>query len=361
MSQCPFSGATGATCPMGGNKKKEEKVEEETCPIIHAVNDDETPVQKEEENVEQNSGNSVTDALAQLMDDSDTKNDIPSVAEYKKLRRTTAIITGFYKKGTETKKEQYENVTESIGRLEGDENQCKIQIESLKKQEKFKNHLKFKEYLDNLEYELSNFATQKEKLLETQKHYYGLHVWSQEIVKICEWLEQHLDYYAYKTIQDLPVDKIFKGVIPTAPPELTDEEKVKYSKGLDEICHNLNESRDFFEAAVDGRLNKYQQIEREIILDQLETLKQFPIENNPRREYIESELRNDLEHVENQIEEAKKVETQKRREFMLKMHREFIDVLSFFRENLGVLNDSRIPKTYDPQFTSKFVLPNDEE
>jgi len=215
-------------------------------------------------------------------------------------------------------------------------------------------HLKYKEYLQNYKDELENLLLQKTKLQETEKHYYELHIWSQEIVRICQWLEQHLDYYAYKTIPDLPVDKIFKGVVPQAPPELSEEEKFKYSKGLDEICHNLNESKDFFEASVDGRLNRYQEIEREIILCQLESLANSPAENNPRREYIESELRADLEHVETQLKDSERPETQKRRHFMLKMHKEFIDVLTFFRETLGVLNDSNVPKKYDDRYTSKF-------
>ncbi|KAG2386620.1 hypothetical protein C9374_002364 [Naegleria lovaniensis] len=379
MMSCPFSGnaSAGTKCPITGASSTTEATNDssiDACPVIHAVNEEEVQqvkqekkeyaseeAQQEEQDVtEDATDHSVTKALEALMKESDEKSEIPSIAEYQKLRRTTAIITGFYAKGTEAKREQYENVKESLSRLYGDEEQCKAQIAALQKYEKFKGHLKYKEYMENYQDELSNLQAQKTKLEETAKHYYDLHIWSQEIVKICEWLEQHLDYYAYKTIPELPIDKIFKGVTPQAPPELNDEEKFKYSKGLDEICHNLNESRDFFEASVDGRLNRYQEIEREIILCQLESLAQSPAENNPRREYIESELRQDLAHVESQLKDSERPETQKRRQFMLKMHKEFIDVLSFFRETLGVLNDSNVPKKYDERYTSKFTLPADE-
>ena len=55
---------------------------------------------------------------------------------------------------------------------------------------------------------------------------------------------------------------------------------------MDEIVYNLEESQDFFAASLDGRLNKYHNIEKEIILSQLTAIRQFP-EDNPRRVYIE--------------------------------------------------------------------------
>lgn len=163
MMSCPFSGnsSAGMKCPITGassttNEATTNDSSIDACPVIHAVNEEEvqqvkqekkestSEAQQEEEQPQQVEANedatdhSVTKALEALMKESDEKSEIPSVAEYQKLRRTTAIITGFYAKGTEAKREQYENVKESLSRLYGDEEQCKAQISALQKYEKFK-------------------------------------------------------------------------------------------------------------------------------------------------------------------------------------------------------------------------------
>lgn len=153
MMSCPFSSGqnvpSGMKCPITGASTDSSSTAEnesiDACPVIHAVNEEEVKEVKEQKGEEtegteeqEEQPNSVTSALEALMKDDEEKSDIPSIAEYQKLRRTQAIITGFYCKGTETKKEQYENVKESLVRLAGDEEQCRQQIAALELREKFK-------------------------------------------------------------------------------------------------------------------------------------------------------------------------------------------------------------------------------
>lgn len=146
-------------------------------------------------------------------------------------------------------------------------------------------------------------------------------------------------------------------------PQLTNEQYKVYSKGLDEITYNLQESQDFFQASVDGRLKKYHQIEKDIIQVflknriiyiyyyqvQLDILKKYP-EDSPRRIYIENELLQDLEYVnQNMIETP---EVMKRREKMLKNHQDFFKVLQYYKEKLKSLGfyDGSLERKYDPKF-----------
>ncbi|KAL0481909.1 TPR-containing protein [Acrasis kona] len=346
------------SCPVTG------KVGEQ-CPVIHAVNDDEfddlkppageeigTEPENQNESDEDGDEKERGPSILDVFDfDEEFKDEIPSVAEYKKLRRITKMITGFYRNGTKTKHEQYEQSFGDLSRVESDILQSKRQQEVLESQaQRFNGHLKYKEYLKELEDEQANMKEQRDAINKTCEHYKGLWLWSTEIVKICEWLELNLDDYCMKNL-DLPA-YIKNRKIPEVP-ALTQELIKYYSKGLDEIMHNLNESRDFFQASVDGRLDKYKLIEKQIIEVQLKALEEFPTENNPRKEYIESELNEDLKEIDDQLSKAELDETKNRRQKMLKMHIDFIQVLRFFREKLHLL-DEDVDKVYDPQFTTKF-------
>jgi hypothetical protein len=345
--QCPVTGQSGQ------------------CPVIKAVNDDEFDDLKPragDETLKENStiadGSNSEDeeekapSITDVFDfDEEFKNEIPSVAEYKKLRRITKMITGFYKNGTNTKKEQYENSCKDLDRVNADIDQSLKQTEALEKNfDRFNGHLKYKEYLQELKEERENLEAQRAEIVKTQQRYKSLWLWSTEIVKICEWLELNLDDYCTKNM-DLP-PYLKNRQIPEVPS--LDQEQIKhYSKGLDEISHNLNESRDFFQASVDGRLDKYKLLEKQIIEVQLEAIRQSPAEDNPRRDYMEGELLEDLKSIDEQLVSAELEATKHRREKMLKLHIDFLNVLRFFREKLHLL-DADVDKVYDPQFTTKF-------
>src|SRR5690606_6437055 len=141
---------------------------------------------------------------------------------------------------------------------------------------------------------------------------------------------------------------------PTPIPSLTDDQKKDYSKGLAEIMHNLKESQDFFKAAVDGRLLKFQIMEKEIIENQLKVLQKYP-KDNERRQYIESQLLKDLEYTKQRIASGESKEDEKRRERMLTMHKEFLKLLVFFKEKWKLLNED-VEINPDPEFSTTFVV-----
>jgi len=160
------------------------------------------------------------------------------------------------------------------------------------------------------------------------------------------YCKDHLDLpdHVKKTLQQVPV---------LSPAQISD-----YSKGLDEIMHNLNESRDFFTAAVDGRLDQYYVLEQDMLEQQLQMLdKEFP-KDNPRREMVEEQINEDLEHAKAQIKSGTEDATKKRRQAMLNMHLDFLRVLLFFRNKVKLLDDGikREDRDYDSAFTTTFSI-----
>jgi len=137
-----------------------------------------------------------------------------------------------------------------------------------------------------------------------------------------KWLEGNLKHYANQHLEtNFEVDPI----------KLTPEQFLLYKRGLEEVTYNLQESQDFFEASLDGRLHKYHTIEKEMIEAQLKALERFPAED-PRRVHVESELKSDLEYVEGNMEDNPKVRTH--RERMQAMHKDFFALLKWQRKKI---------------------------
>ena len=208
----------------------------------------------------------------------------------------------------------------------------------------FVGHPKLKSYFSNLEEEKESLEQKRVILQQKLENYKELFEWSKTINQICEWLESNLADYVSQELPEL------KGKIKYTPvKQLTKEEIKIYSKGLDEIKHNLEESKDFFQASVDGRLQKFHEIEKNIIRSQLEVLKNYE-ENNPRRMAVEEELVKDLQYVEGNSKENPQVK--QRRQKMLTLHKNYLHVLKYHTDKLNVLNEiSENEKTYDPKFS----------
>jgi hypothetical protein len=277
----------------------------------------------------------------------DEIGDVPSLKEYKKLKKVMAMITKFYRDGSERKRQNYEDMTKELEKLEADEKMVQAQLRALETKPSFTAHPKQKEYRRDLQAEMDALLKQKETFLAKQKDFQQLYEWSKTIVKVCEWLELTLDDYCSKQLPDFP-QRLKAQIRPV--PELTPEQAKEYFKGLDEITYNLQESQDFFQASVDGRLNKYHNIERQIIEAQLEALSQFPADS-PRRLYIEGELQRDLEYVKGNMEENP--EGIRRRQKMLKNHQEFFKVLRYHMDKLklaGLIPQDTSERVYDPRF-----------
>jgi len=286
-----------------------------------------------------------THEVQELDINTDEISNVPSVKEYKKLQTVMAMITKFYRDGSNKKKEHYDSMTETIQKLDEDKSMCEEQLAALDSKPVYKMHPKAKEYRTALTTELENLNKQRSEFVEKQTEFYDLFQWSKTIVEICEWLELVLDDYASKNL-DLP--EYMKNKVKPVP-ELPKEKAETWFKGLDEITYNLQESQDFFQASVDGRLNKYHAIEKDLIEAQLQVMQKYP-ESSARRNYIENELNSDLEYVKsNMIENP---EGNRRRQKMLKNHAEFCKVLKYYKEKLRQLGyiGQYVERVYDTKY-----------
>lgn len=117
--------------------------------------------------------------------------------------------------------------------------------------------------------------------------------------------------------------------------KLSVEEYKTYRRGLDEITFNLQESQDFFDASLDGRLKQYQQLEKCMIEAQLKVVRKYSEETSGRKKLAEEELAKDLEYIRSHMEEDPKVT--KHRENMKQIHRDFFAVLKWQRERITAI------------------------
>lgn len=283
--------------------------------------------------------------------------------ELRKLKRVMATITKFYVDGTELKRSQMEHVEKQIAAMESDLLMIEAQLEALRAEPHFKDHPKQKTYLSSLEVEITALTEQRAQFLAKRVELKGFWEWSQVIVKVCGWLETCMEQYAREELgiapkhEDGPSSTSSSASNPDSGaihgganlPELSDAECVEYGKGLDEITYNLQESQDFFRASIDGRLHKYHSYEKDIIEAQLAAIRKFP-EESARRQYIESELLQDLEYVDANMKDDPA--TMRRREKMLQAHSDYFKVLKFYKERLAARTPFRSDpsREYDPKF-----------
>lgn len=331
MPSCPVSGQEGASCPVIANVNHEEsgrdKSEFEKGSILQESQYDE----------------------------------VPSVQEYKNIRKHTKMITAFYAAGAETKEEQVADWDRDIQKISTDIEMCHKQMEMLQKKPQYKGHLKHKEYDEFIQNDIDRLSKKKEDFEKKANIMRDTLKWSKGVVKVCLWLEANLDDYCRKHIDGLP-QRILDTMNPAGQIEKEIESKEQaadYARKLDEIVHNLNESRDFFEASVDGRLDKYQEIEKAIILDQLKAIREYP-KDNERRQFVEKELLADLAHVEENLEEGQT--GMKRRHQMLDMHLEFLNVLTYYRNKMKVLGEvtDLTEQDFVSKYSQNFEIPDEE-
>lgn len=237
--------------------------------------------------------------------------------------------------------------------LEVDLNACKAQLSALDSNPAFKGHPKTIQYRDFLNGELDMFTKKKESMEKKKKEFYDLHVWSGVINQVCSWLEDNLDAYALEVIPEL------QGKLHPRPVrELTPDEVRQYSKGLDEISYNLKESQDFFQAAVDGRLKIFHDIEKLIVQTQMDTLRAVAPDSQ-RTAILLEEFQQDYDYVASNDDTSE--ESLKRKEKMLRNHRAYLKVLRYHTDKLKVLTELPPPeqREYDAKWTwlSKIEAP----
>ena len=115
--------------------------------------------------------------------------------------------------------------------------------------------------------------------------------------------------------------------------KLTINQYRTFRRGLDEITFNLQESQDFFDASLDGRLKQYQQLEKCMIEAQLKIVRKYEDDKSGRKKFAEEELQRDLDYIKSHMEEDPKIT--KHRENMKQIHRDFFAVLKWQRERLS--------------------------
>ena len=142
-----------------------------SCPVIHAINEEEAGVQREK---------------ASPFDfDEEFENDVPSLKEYKKLKRTMSLMTQFYSNGSNMKGNNYKATEAEIAKLLVDKQMCEEQLQVLHEQFKNQsNHIKYKELAALYEEELKSMEKQHSELAATAEKEKGLMEWSWEIVKV---------------------------------------------------------------------------------------------------------------------------------------------------------------------------------
>ena len=273
-------------------------------------------------------------------DDQLYPDETPSQRELRQIKKVMHMITMFYKKGSDTKLERANAIETELNKVMFDKQMAKKQLEALTSNPKFAIHPKAKGYIHNLEDELKGLEEFEDRLSKQKKEAFDLYKWSGTIVEVCLWLEANLEEYISKVEQ--------QDNFEMKPPPLSVDQAKIYAKGLDEIVYNLKESQDFFSASVDGRLNKYHQIECEIIESQLQVLSEFPADNQ-RRQFVEEELLKDLTFTKSNMKEDPK--TLQRRTTMLENHKAFFNVLKFHKEKLGLLTlEPNFEREYDPKY-----------
>jgi hypothetical protein len=258
---------------------------------------------------------------------------------YKKLRKVMTQITQFYENGTNLKRTHYEQMGAEIAKLDVDREMCERQLQALESTPAIREHPKAKTYRERLLAEKERFGDQRSAFEKKQKEFYDLWQWSTVIVKVCHWLLNSLDAHCK--------EKLGINIEVEALPPLSPADVEAYSKGLDEISYNLQESQDFFKASVDGRLQQYHEVERAVIACQMEVLGVYPVEN-ARRMHWEGELNEDLEYVNGLLSDD--VEKTSRRQKMLTNHAAFLAVLKYHKEKLSHPFKSDPSRTYDPKY-----------
>jgi len=246
-----------------------------------------------------------------------------SIKQYKKMTRVMKVMVRFYVRGEAAKKSQYEAVMTEIAKIDIHIEMANKQLTSLANFPSF--HPKRQEYEKTVQEELAELNKVRTKYQKQADGFHDLHLWGQKIVETMNWLEGNLKHYANQKLStnfDLE------------PIRLTPEKYKIYKAGLAEVTYNLQESQDFFDASLDGRLHTYHEMERDMILAQLETLKGYP-EDNERRVHFETELNADLQFVLGNMEENPRV--RRHREQMQQMHQDFFALLKWQRKKMQAI------------------------
>ncbi|XP_049849461.1 uncharacterized protein LOC126318701 [Schistocerca gregaria] len=246
----------------------------------------------------------------------------PDHAEYQKLTRIMVIMTQFYRRGSEGKKAALDKEVSRLNTLDQDARMIEELLESIRGYSL--DYPKRLEYEKSLKQSLEEVEKLRREVRAEEKKWRELYEWSCKIVETMDWIGGWLKEYSNT---EFKTD--FESV-PEQQPLSVDLYRI-YKRGLEEITYNLQESQDFFDASLDGRLTKYHQVNRDMIRAQLAVLERYDGESAYRRALEESLLK-DLEYIESHMEMGPRVV--RVREKMREMHQDFFALLKWQRERM---------------------------
>jgi hypothetical protein len=178
------------------------------------------------------------ESFEELLDYVFTDEDIsesPNMKEYKQLNRVMNVMVKFYIRGEETKKNQFEEASDQMKKIDGILCQVNLQINSLAPFPEF--HPKRKGYLEHLDKEKKELTEIRDKYAVQAKEFEDLFHWGGKIVQTMRWLEGNLKHYSNQNLEtNFVLDPI----------KLTPSDYLLYKGGLEEVTYNLQESQDFF-------------------------------------------------------------------------------------------------------------------
>jgi len=244
-----------------------------------------------------------------------------SMNEFKKLGRIMKIMVSFYERGSEAKLDQKKRSEDEVKKVEEVQRLMEARIKVLEEFPSY--HPKKQSYESDLKYDLSQLLEHKKRYVDQLQNFTQLYEWGLGIVETMQWLQDSLVDYASEVLNLTELKR--------ESPKITTEKYLKYKRGLEEVTYNLQESQDFFEASLDGRLQLYHQLEKCMIEAQIGVLHQFS-DDNPRKSPDMEELQQDLEFIITTMTVNPTVT--KRRERMKAMHSDFFAVLKWQRERL---------------------------
>lgn len=194
----------GAVCPVNHDGSKKAADEHTNAEVVSKLDKDLAALDKEFDEI-----------------------NVPSLKQYRKLKRVMASITGFYLNGTKKKLENYETMVQNLKTLDTDLAAVQAQLAALEARSEFTGHPKVAQYREFLLGEQQTFLKKKESMEAKKKvgatknpiekmffgltklfflqEFHELHVWSGVINEVCRWLEDNLDAYALEVIPDLKI------------------------------------------------------------------------------------------------------------------------------------------------------------
>ena len=140
----------------------------------------------------------------------------------------------------------------------------------------------------------------------------------------------NLDSYCSANIPNLP-ESVVKSLQPETP--VNKEQIADHLLALELIGKSVTESKDYFEGALNGGLEKYYNVEKLLLEAQLQVLQKYDA-TSERKLISESAMRQELEHAKQQLAQIADEKVKTRRQRVVVMFNIFLAALNWFTQKL---------------------------